>query len=268
MQMRWGTFRRFAAGGLSAAALSLFVAGASAEQSFRGDRAGKIGAAPVLSLLKAERTALKALETDQAFARTGRLPAGPGRLTLSAISDPDLETLAQEDALAAALAEAARGMDVNEVVSVSSATIGGIAEGVDERALRCLAEAVYFESRGEDMRGQFAVAEVILNRVDSRVYPDDVCAVVTQGAERRNACQFSYACDGKADRVVNRAAFVRAAKIAKVMLSGRPRVITEGATHFHTTAVNPSWARKLTETTRIGAHIFYRFPTRVTANEG
>ncbi len=263
MSPRFARFVPLAALGV-ASVLSLSAAPSAAEQS------GREAAAPsaqVLALLQAERSAFRTLESDAVFARTGRLPASPVRFSPGAISDPDLDTLAQEDALAAALAEATRGMDVNEVVSVSSASLDAIAEGVDQRELRCLAEAVYFESRGEDTKGQLAVAEVILNRVDSRAYPSSVCAVVTQGSDRRNACQFSYACDGKAERVANRAAFVKAAKVAKMMLAGRPRVITGGATHFHTTAVNPRWARKLTETTRIGAHIFYRFPTRVSSND-
>ncbi|MEX2520702.1 MAG: cell wall hydrolase [Paracoccaceae bacterium] len=271
MQVRTGIFPWAAplarAGGLAVAIGILGATSLMAEQSARNVAIATLQSESILSVLKAERTAFRTLEADQSFARSGRLPAGPGRLSTGSISDPDLEQLGQEDALAAALAEATRGMDVTEVVSVSSASLSSISEGVDERSLRCLAEAVYFESRGEDTRGQFAVGEVILNRVDSRRYPNSVCGVVTQGNDKRHSCQFSYACDGKAERVANRAAFVKAAKIAKVLLSGRPRIVTGGATHFHTSSVNPSWAKRLTETTRIGAHIFYRFPTQVTAND-
>ena len=65
----------------------------------------------------------------------------------------------------------------------------------------CLTEALYFEARGESIAGQFAVAEVIMNRADSRAFPNTVCGVVNQGIERRHACQFSYNCDGLAERI-------------------------------------------------------------------
>lgn len=121
----------------------------------------------------------------------------------------------------------------------------------------CLAEAVYFEARGEPLKGQFAVAEVILNRVDAKGYPSSVCDVVTQG-ESGPGCQFSFICDGKPEVVTERPAFEKAGKIASVMLAGAPRMLTKGATHFHTSAVRPSWATRLPRTVTIGDHLFYR----------
>ena len=132
------------------------------------------------------------------------------------------------------------------------------AKGGDEWA--CLAKALYFEARGETVKGQFAVAEVILNRVDSRAYPNSVCAVVHQGTGRRNACQFSFTCDGKADNIREAEAYAAAGKIARVMLEGGPRALTKGATHFHTTQVRPRWAHRFPRTAHIGAHLFYRQP--------
>lgn len=131
---------------------------------------------------------------------------------------------------------------------------------------RCLTEALYFEARGEPVKGQFAVAEVILNRVDSSRYPNNVCGVVNQGTGRKFACQFSYTCDGKAEVINNRKAYNRLGKIADVMLKGGPRKLTQGATHYHTTAVNPKWARSFTKTVKLGAHLFYRQPSRVASN--
>lgn len=122
---------------------------------------------------------------------------------------------------------------------------------------QCLAEALYFEARSESLEGQRAVAEVILNRVDSRKFPNTVCEVITQGAHRRNACQFSYNCDGRPERITEPRAFERAKKIALDMVGDRERTLTDGATHYHTSAVNPRWARKLTRTAKIGTHIFY-----------
>jgi spore germination cell wall hydrolase CwlJ-like protein len=122
----------------------------------------------------------------------------------------------------------------------------------------CLAKAIYFEARGEPLAGQFAVAEVILNRVDSPAYPRTVCGVVQQGSRNLHGCQFSYACDGRSDKASDMAAYERAGKIARAMLDGRPRTLTGGATHFHAAHVRPGWAKASARTARIGAHSFYR----------
>jgi len=121
---------------------------------------------------------------------------------------------------------------------------------------QCLTNALYHEARGETIKGQFAVAEVILNRVDSPAYPRSVCGVVNQGGG--GGCQFSFTCDGKSDRVNEKAAWTRAGKIARLMLDGAPRALTQGATHFHTVGVRPSWSRSFARTAAIGAHLFYR----------
>ncbi|WP_354002445.1 cell wall hydrolase [Pseudogemmobacter faecipullorum] len=122
----------------------------------------------------------------------------------------------------------------------------------------CLTEAIYFEARGESLKGQFAVAEVILNRVDSGLYPRTVCGVVNQRGG--GACQFSYSCNGNSTKMRDRYAREIAGRIADVMLDGAERGLTNGATHFHTHAVNPSWSRRFARTTVIGAHNFYRQP--------
>nr|WP_261385140.1 cell wall hydrolase [Vannielia litorea] len=124
----------------------------------------------------------------------------------------------------------------------------------------CLAEALYFEARGETVKGQFAVAEVILNRVKSGLYPGSVCGVIHQGTGRKYQCQFTYTCDGYSDAIREPAAYSRVGKIAWLMLNGAPRALTAGATHYHTNAVNPAWARKFPRTARIGVHSFYRHP--------
>lgn len=136
----------------------------------------------------------------------------------------------------------------------------------DDPAFRCLAEALYFEARGETRQGQMAVAEVILNRVDSKRYPDTVCAVVGQGEHRRHACQFSYRCDGLPETMAETRALSRVQDVARQMLGGYERALTKGATHYHTTAVRPGWSRRLTRVARIGDHLFYRYPTRSAQN--
>ena len=124
--------------------------------------------------------------------------------------------------------------------------------------LNCLTEALYFEARGESIQGQYAVAEVILNRVDMDNYPDTVCDVVNQGTGRRHACQFSYTCDGIPERVTERDMWDRLMRISAIMLDGGERPLTGDASHYHTTAVNPHWASAYPRTARIGSHIFYR----------
>jgi spore germination cell wall hydrolase CwlJ-like protein len=138
------------------------------------------------------------------------------------------------------------------------------ASGSDE--WRCLAEAIYFESRGEPLDGQVAVAEVVLNRVDDRQFPKSVCGVTNQGAGSGRGCQFSYACDGRSDVMKSTEARIRAEKLAALMLAGQPRTVTDGATYFHARAVRPGWAGRMTRTAAIGHHYFYRSATQVASN--
>lgn len=122
----------------------------------------------------------------------------------------------------------------------------------------CLSEALYFEARGESVKGQFAVAEVILNRVTSGKFPNSVCGVINQGTGRRYQCQFSYTCDGHAETIHEPAAYQNVGKIARALLDGAPRNLTMGATYYHTKAVSPRWSKTFTRTTSIGVHYFYR----------
>ncbi len=130
--------------------------------------------------------------------------------------------------------------------------------GKRSKQWRCLTEALYFEARGENLLGQVAVAEVILNRVDSKSYPNTVCGVIQQGQNKRNGCQFSFICDGKVEHIGDRDAFEELGQVAWVMLQGKPRILTGQATHYHAASVHPRWAKRLVRTTRIGNHIFYR----------
>lgn len=130
----------------------------------------------------------------------------------------------------------------------------------------CLAEALYFEARGESVKGQFAVAEVIMNRASSAEFPDSVCGVIRQGTGRKYQCQFTYTCDGLAENIANPAAFDQVDKVARLMVQGASRRLTAGATHYHTKAVSPRWSRVFPRTTTIGVHHFYRKPTRLSQN--
>jgi hypothetical protein len=127
------------------------------------------------------------------------------------------------------------------------------------RAERCLANAVYFEARGESVRGQIAVAQVVLNRAFSGFYPRDICGVVYQGAHRHLSCQFTFACDGIPDVVTEPAAWARAERIANATLDGKVWLSDVGkATHYHAYWVHPSWTRSMHRLQKIGVHSFYR----------
>ncbi|WP_168733042.1 cell wall hydrolase [Aliigemmobacter aestuarii] len=143
-------------------------------------------------------------------------------------------------------------------ISYSRSFLAGMPVASGDTEWECLAKALYFEARGESVKGQFAVAEVILNRVQSPRYPSTICGVVHQGG--RKGCQFSFTCDRHPDRIREKAAWAQAGKIARLMIDGAPRALTEGATHFHTRNVRPGWARKFPRTAEIGAHLFYRQP--------
>ncbi len=106
----------------------------------------------------------------------------------------------------------------------------------------------------------FAVGEVILNRVDSDRYPDTVCEVIHQGTGRLFECQFTYTCDGKKETIAEPRAYDMVGKVARLMLDGKPRTLTSGATHYHTKSVAPRWSRVFARTTTIGYHHFYRMP--------
>ncbi|MEM7089519.1 MAG: cell wall hydrolase [Pseudomonadota bacterium] len=131
---------------------------------------------------------------------------------------------------------------------------------------KCLSEALYFEARGESVRGQFAVAEVILNRMKSSRFPDSLCGVIRQGTGRKYQCQFTYTCDGQKEVIREKKAYERVSKVARAAIDGIAKDLTEGATHYHTTSVRPSWARVYKETARIGVHVFYRHNYRTASN--
>ena len=155
-------------------------------------------------------------------------------------------------------AAASKGMAL-PLISYSAAALAQMPSARGDAQWQCLASALYHEARGESVKGQFAVAEVILNRVDSPRYPGNVCGVVNQGGS--GGCQFSFTCDGITDRIREPDAYAEAGKIARMMMDGAPRALTMGATHFHTLGTNPRWARKFPKTASIGSHLFYRQPS-------
>ena len=124
---------------------------------------------------------------------------------------------------------------------------------------KCLAEAVYFEARGEAVRGQIAVAQVVLNRAFSGFYPTTVCGVVYQNKHRHFACQFTFACDNNADVVREPDMWERAKKIAKAIMDGQLWLTEVGkSTHYHAYWVRPSWVGEMKKMYKFGVHTFYR----------
>jgi spore germination cell wall hydrolase CwlJ-like protein len=185
---------------------------------------------------------------------------GQERQALSVVSDSRLNMLTSLPPAAARGVATRTGITYDrEFLSAQPSASGGA-------NWQCLSEALYFEARGESVRGMFAVGEVILNRVDSDAYPDTLCTVINQGTGRRYACQFTYTCDGKPETIGEPRSWERVGKVARILIDGAPRTLTGGATHYHTKAVNPSWAQRYPRTAAIGFHYFYRQPVRTASN--
>ena len=125
---------------------------------------------------------------------------------------------------------------------------------------------IYFEARDQPLIGQLAVGQVAMNRVKDKYYPDNMCDVITQGKidnppdapVLRHKCQFSFYCDGKSDQPQDEVAFRIAAKLAAGVIRQDWIDPTEGATHYHSIDVSPSWAKAMIREVRIEDHIFYR----------
>jgi spore germination cell wall hydrolase CwlJ-like protein len=129
------------------------------------------------------------------------------------------------------------------------------------KEMKCLADAIYFEARGEPELGRIAVAQVVLNRLKNPTYPSTICGVVYQNKSKRNRCQFSFACDGIPERITNKPAWAEAEALAKrVMADDKTLYIKDvgASTHYHATYVRPRWARRMAKKDKIGRHIFYQ----------
>ena len=132
----------------------------------------------------------------------------------------------------------------------------------------CMAKNIYFEAGNQPLAGKIAVAQVVMNRVANRDYPDNICGVIYQSKWRtnwqgnpvpvRNMCQFSWFCDGKSDEPVDSATWLASLEVAQAVAWGEYGDITEGATHYHSDSVNPYGADSLNETVGINNHLFYK----------
>ncbi|MEM0988108.1 MAG: cell wall hydrolase [Pseudomonadota bacterium] len=203
---------------------------------------------------------LDRLDTDNPYNEFMRIRA---RAMVDDLSDEDVHAVSIAKGMQAAMNTQAAITLGGPITDAMLATVD-----VTDRSEEwyCLTEALYFEARGESRTGQLAVAEVILNRVDSKSYPASICGVVQQGMHRRNACQFSYNCDGRKNTIGNKPVFEELGKLAWMMMEGKPRSLTSDALFYHATSVKPRWARRFVRTARIGAHIFYRPTTQLSQN--
>ncbi len=156
-------------------------------------------------------------------------------------------------------------------VSFSRAWVDAQPEPEGDEQWSCLSEALYFEARGETVKGQFAVAEVIMNRVKSSRFPETLCGVINQGTAsgRKYQCQFTYNCDGYKNVIAEHQAYERVSKVARAIIDQAEGsgALTGGATHYHTSAVSPAWSRIYKNTARIGVHLFYRHNYRTANND-
>lgn len=141
-----------------------------------------------------------------------------------------------------------------------------------KRNLECLSMNIYHEARSDNKAGKLAVADVVLNRVKSKLFPNTICEVVHQAVMRKNwlgeivpqlhRCQFSWYCDGKSDEPKNLEVYESVTELArKFLTTDKFRGITEGSTHYHARYVVPNWIndRGMQKIGAIGEHIFYRW---------
>jgi spore germination cell wall hydrolase CwlJ-like protein len=195
-------------------------------------------------------TLVVSVDTEIQTASLGPDPMPADRRSSIAASTPG-ETIASKGEVTG---EGRRPMSPAERLGLTAATRA--------KQERCLAEGIYFESRGEPVSGQIAVAQVIVNRAFSGHYPSTVCGVVYQNAHRHLACQFTFACDRHPDVIRDQAAWRRATAVASGTLDGKLWLPEVGkATHYHAYWVRPGWVRTMQKLHRIGVHTFYR-PTR------
>src|SRR5215210_6364495 len=187
----------------------------------------------------------------------------------SRLPDPEVKVLASLPAVTDEVSKiresgesiAAKGEvnSENQRAKSPAERLGLFDEKARAKSEKCLTEAIYFEARGEAVRGQIAVAQVVMNRTFSGFYPNTVCGVVYQNKHRHFACQFTFACDNVADVVREPDMWDRARKIAKAMLDGQlwlPEVAK--STHYHAYWVHPSWVHEMRKMYKFGVHTFYR----------
>ncbi|HEX7742404.1 MAG TPA: cell wall hydrolase [Sphingobium sp.] len=165
------------------------------------------------------------------------------------------------DRLPAQIGDSEHVLALARVEAAPASAFRGLTAVDSYRALNCLTSAIYYEAGNEPEEGQRAVAQVVLNRARSPLWPNSICGVVYQGSERTDLrCQFTFSCDGAMARRGDARSWARARHIAQQALAGRVYSPVGLATFYHTLAVRPGWAATKQPVAVIGAHIFYRIP--------
>ena len=205
------------------------------------------GSTPAVAAAEALATATPATEDDlpiMAGPAPGAAPAAPAKPIVAAVKPA---------------APAKPGTTIALPAHPNFASL--IAPRLMARETYCLAQAVYFESRSEPVAGQAAVAQVVLNRLRSGLYPRSVCGVVFQNANVYLGCQFTFACEGKKLIVLEPAAWALATRVAKAAIAGANyNPLVGDAVNYHANYVRPYWARYMRRKDQIGHHIFYANP--------
>ena len=124
-------------------------------------------------------------------------------------------------------------------------------------AITCLSRTIYWETRGEGAAGMEAVANVVMNRLGHKGFPNTICGVVKQGHEQ-GACQFSWWCDGRSDDAEEDKSYAIAKEIARKALNRQLTDRTGGALYFHQRKVTPNWSNEYIRTVEVGEHVFYK----------
>ena len=147
------------------------------------------------------------------------------------------------------------------MVAIATLVFSMESRAMERRELMCLATNVYYESRGEPIEGQYAVAEVTLNRVASARYPSTICEVVHQEKwdylRKRQVSAFSWTEFDKLDAPRGEA-WRRAGEVAETVYFGRRDFVLAGAVHYHASYIRPSWSRGKKPVAKIGKHLFFK----------
>jgi hypothetical protein len=221
----------------------------------RADRS--MGVALALTLVFVAAASAIVPPTDQTHAKPAVMPTSVAPLPVKLEPEQPVEAIVNPASLVLRTAP----VDVSPLVR----------QLVVEKLLadeRCLAEAMYYEARGEGVDGEKAIAEVVFHRMRSPGFPRSICGVVYQGAVLGHGCQFSFACSGEMEQPKSVGAWARARRLAGRILTGLVQLgdETEDAISFHAVHVQPGWSDSLVRTIQIGNHVFYRAASRTRSS--
>ena len=136
-------------------------------------------------------------------------------------------------------------------------SVDPIGEEPLDDAITCLARSIYWEANRKDNAEMEAIANVVMNRLGHKGFPNTICGVVKQGHEQ-GTCQFSWWCDGRSDDAREDEPYSHAKEIARKALNRQIKDPTDGALYFHNRKVTPNWSSEYIRTVEVGEHVFYK----------